>query len=155
MLSNIPILSRINPIPPNDTYILRFILILSSHLRLKSVSCRLLKTLLFPSILATWPCDLQQPLRISFQRIVKISWSRFPNRVTTMRFAIILFGFIPDCIKSAIIHLHKKDWKAVYNHRGTGLLNSILLNIRRQIQFLWTFPSGRTWNENNKKKPFA
>ena len=63
----IPILSRINPISRIDTYV-RFILILSSHLRLGLAKglfpvylpVNILKALLPSSILATWPAHLNR-----------------------------------------------------------------------------------------------
>ena len=62
-LKIVPILSRINPIPRTDTYFLRSILILSTHLQLGllkylfpvGISTKILKALLPSSILATCP----------------------------------------------------------------------------------------------------
>ena len=90
----IPILSQINPIPRIDTYFLRSILILSSHLRLGysnrlfpvGLPDKLLKALLPSSILATWPAHLN------------IRWT-----VQTMRFLGAIITYLKSILKGIYI----------------------------------------------------
>ena len=77
----IPILSRINPIPRTDTYFLRYILILSSHLRLGlpkglfpvGLLVKILKALLPFSILATCPAHLNL---LDLITLTKVSYNK-------------------------------------------------------------------------------